>query len=327
MDEELYTYAVTRVHINEQRLLSAQDMEQLIAAPTAAEAFRLLADKGWGDAELPANDADALVAFETRRTWDLISELMEDLSPFDVFRIESDYHNLKAAIKLAYSADDEAETGRYFLGFGTVPVETIVKAANEHDFTALPQGLADAGRAAYEALAHTGVGQACDMAIDRAALMAMDEAGKKAGSTLLKQYALLMVDMANIKSAVRSARMGKSIDFIRQAVAPAGTLDTDRLMAAAAQSEQAVYDYLAVTDYDGAVAALKISMAAFERWCNNRLIALIKPQRTNNFTIEPLAAYILARQSEIAMVRLILSAKQNHLSDDALRERLRDTYV
>lgn len=327
MAKEEYIYAVTRAHNHEQGLLSEQDLEQLITAPTVAEAFRMLSDKGWGSPELPANDADALVAFETERTWALICELVGDLEPFDVFRVKNDFHNLKAAIKLEYSADEQNEKGQYFLKYGTVDIEIIKKAAEDHDFSALPDNMAAAGRAAYEALAHTGGGQACDIVIDRATLLAIDEAGKKSTSELLQKYARLTVDVANIKAAVRCCIMKKSREFTEQVIAPAGTLDTKELISAAAESLDAVYRCLENTRYDGAIDELKTSMAAFERWCDDEMIELIRPQRYNYFSIEPLAAFILGRENEIAMVRLIISAKVNGLGEEALRQRLRHTYV
>ena len=327
MAKNNYVYAVTRVHYHEQGLLNAQDLEQLISAKTTAEAFRFLSDKGWGSADLPPNDPDALVAYETDRTWALMAELVDDLSPFDVFRVKNDFHNLKAAIKLAYSADGNNEKGQYFLQYGAVPLENIVKAANEHDFSMLPPRMAAAGKAAYEALAHTGNGQACDVVIDRETLLALDEAGQNTESDLLKRYAQLTVDAANIKAAVRGAQMRKSRDFIEGMLAQAGSLDHKDLVDAAANSVEAVYAVLERSDYAGAVPELKQSMAAFERWCDNRMIELIRPQKNNYFTIEPLAAFILGRENEIRMVRLILSAKINHLPDEALRERLRETYV
>ncbi len=327
MAKDLYVYAVTRVHNHEMGLLSGQDIEQLVAANSAAEVFRLLADKGWGTPDLPAGDPDALVAYELDKTWGLIEELAGGLEPFNVFRYANDYHNLKAAIKLEYSADDENEGGAYFLKHGTVDIDVIRKAAQEHDFSALPAAMAEAGRGAYEALAHTGSGQAGDMVIDRAALIAIDGAGKTSESKLLRRYAQLTVDAANIKTAVRCCLMKKPQDFIERAVAPVGTLDTKELIRAAADSLDAIYTCLFSTQYAGAVDALKTSMAAFECWCDNQMIEMIRPQRYNYFTLEPLAAFIFGRENEIRMVRLILSAKINQLDNEALRERLREMYV
>ena len=65
--QEQYVYAVTRVHANENHLLGAQDLEQLVAAPNLTAAMRYLIDKGWGSSEI--NDPDALIAYESERTW------------------------------------------------------------------------------------------------------------------------------------------------------------------------------------------------------------------------------------------------------------------
>ena len=56
-------------------------------------------------------------------------------------------------------------------------------------------------------------------------------------------------------------------------------------------------------------------------------MGLIKEQKSNPFTIGPLLAYIIARQNEINMVRIILSGKLNELPDSVVRERLRELYV
>ena len=322
--QEQYVYAVTRIHANENHLLGAQDLEQLIATPNLAAAMRYLSDKGWGASDITA--PDAIVAYESERTWALIDELVSGDAPFDVFRLTNDYHNLKAAIKLVWM-HNERDYELYRIKHGTVSPELIIKAAAEHDFSLLPEQLAEAGRKAYETLAHTQSGQMADIIIDAAALRAIDAAGKKSGSELLSSYATLTVDVSNIKSAVRCCRMDKGEDFAEQVIAQAGSLNKAKLVAAAISGMDAIYDCLKGSDYEGAADALRQSMAAFERWCDNKLIALIKPQRRNYFTIEPIAAYILGCENEVKMVRLILSAKQNGISDEILRERLRDTYV
>ena len=62
------------------------------AAKSYDECLRLLADRGWGDGEVAADDA-RLLAAEREKTWNLIGELVEDMSVFDVFLYANDYHN------------------------------------------------------------------------------------------------------------------------------------------------------------------------------------------------------------------------------------------
>lgn len=326
--EKEFVYAVTRIHSQEQSLLTEQDMTQLLAAQSLAACYGYLADKGWGAAGLPAGDSNALFVCEREKTWALIRELVGDLASFDIFRLENDFQNLKAAIKLVYAGRDREDVDAYFQHPGTVSVNTVLQAARQHDFSGLPlEALAEAGKKADEVLAHTANGQACEMVIDQAALVALEAAGKASGSELLRFYATLRADAANIKAAVRACRMGKERDFLERAIAPAGSLDAAALINAAQNSVEEICVFLAGTDYAQAANALRDSLASFETWCDRRLMEEIRPRKYDYFTIEPLAAYILARESEIAMVRLILSAKANHLDDALVRNRWRQMYV
>ena len=98
-------------------------------------------------------------------------------------------------------------------------------------------------------------------------------------------------------------------------------------MAATRNGLDSIYEYLEQTSYADAIDAIKESPAAFDRWCDNRMMKLIKPQKYNAFTISPLAAYVLAKENEIKSVRIILSGKVNQLPDEKVKERLRDSYV
>ena len=45
------------------------------------------------------------------------------------------------------------------------------------------------------------------------------------------------------------------------------------------------------------------------------------------FGVEPLLAYIYAKETEIKVVRIIMVGKLNNISGEVIRERLRDIYV
>ena len=327
MIDEEYIYQSVSVHLCEKDMLDEKDVEDLAAAAGVEEVYSILGEKGWAVAGLSAAaaDADRLLVEQENMAWEFVESLLGDLTPLDVLRCANDYHNLKAAVKLAYS-DDDADPGRCFLK-GVADAADILEAAKAHDFSALPPDMAEAGKQAYETLAHTGNGQLSDMIIDKAALIAIDKAGGETKSSLMKEYAKLTVDGANIKAAVRCCNMGKPRDFTEQAIAPAGTLDTEALVKAAAEDLESIYEYLSYTEYSGAADVLRQGIAAFERWCENRIIAAIRPQREEFFSIDPMAAYILARLSEIRTVKLIMAAKANALDMSVISERLCETYV
>ncbi len=119
-------------------MLSRADVDRLAAAATAEEALRFLHGKGWGSQELPGG-ADALIAFERERAWALVNELVDDARPFDILRLDADYHNLKAAIKLAYTGRAEQDAARHILSNGAIEPDVLIKAAATRDFSALPR--------------------------------------------------------------------------------------------------------------------------------------------------------------------------------------------
>ena len=105
------------------------------------------------------------------------------------------------------------------------------------------------------------------------------------------------------------------------------TLNRTALMKVALVGIDELDDYLAGTDYADGVAEFTKSMSAFERWCDNLMIKRMRNQKWNPFGIDPLAAYVLACESERKSVRIILSGKLNGLPEDAIRERIRETYA
>ena len=318
-----YIYAVARIRAKELLCFGSPAMEQLMACKTYEECLRMLNEKGWGDGSA-GHPPESLLDGERNKTWEQVRELVEDMSVFDVFLYANDYHNLKAAIKENYAPSHGADI---YSSNGTIDPAVFRQAADEHDFSVLPAGMRDAAEEAMSVLRETGDGQLCDIIIDKAALNAILQAGKASGDPLLAFYAEHPVATANIKTAVRCQKTGKSLDFIRRALAKCDTLDVSLLTQASVESFDAIIAYLNTTEYSGAAEALTQSASAFERWCDNRLIEKIRPQKYETSTIGPLAAWLLARENEIKTVRILLSGKRNGLSDDAIRERLREMYV
>ena len=318
-----YIYAVARIRAKELLCFGSPAMEQLMACKTYEECLRMLNEKGWGNGSA-GQTPESLLDGERNKTWEQLRELVEDMSVFDVFLYANDYHNLKAAIKENYAPSHGADI---YSSNGTIDPAVFRQAADEHDFSVLPAGMRDAAEEAMSVLRETGDGQLCDIIIDKAALNAILQAGKASGDPLLAFYAEHTVATANIKPAVRCQKTGKSLAFIQRALAECDTLDVSLLAQTAVESFEVMIEYLGRTCYSGAAEALTQSASAFERWCDNRLIEKIRPQKYETSTIGPLAAWLLARENEIKTVRILLSGKRNGLSDDAIRERLREMYV
>lgn len=320
--ENLYTYAVARVKTREDGLLSSQDIAQVISAKSYEDALRVLADKGF-DGGGSFSDTEGLLSGEQRKLWEFISELTDDLSVFDVFRTEKDFHNLKAAIKSQFtgSVPDSA-----FVSGGTVDADVITEAVRNREFYKLPGFMADAASDAAAVLNRTGDGQRCDVILDNAMVNTKLLMANETGNEFLIKYAELYRDIAALKVAVRCCVIGKDEGFAEFALPDSG-FDRKALVGAVLSGLDALTEYLKTTVYEDAVPEIRKSYQAFEKWCDNRVMELVRSQKYNHFTIAPIAAYILAHENEIRTVRIVLSAKFNGFSDDSVKERLRDMYV
>lgn len=322
MADNQYMYAVARIRSKENSLLNKSDIDQLMNCKSEKECLRLLTDKGWGKSG--EENTEQILSVEREKTWELIGELVKDLSVFNTFLYSNDFHNLKAAIKQVYT---ETNFNDIYIFQSTIAPDIILNAVKEHNFTVLPEHMRLCAEEAYQVQMHTGDSQLCDVIIDKAALETILKKSKESNNELFSQYGELKVAVADINIAIRSCKNGKDKIFLERALAECDSLNIKSLATAALEGVEAIYGYLQFTVYADAVSALKESPSAFERWSDNLIIKHIRPQKYNPFTISPLAAYILARENEIKTVRILLSGKRNEISDDSIRERLREMYV
>ncbi|WP_430517402.1 V0D/AC39 family V-type ATPase subunit [Faecalicatena contorta] len=304
-------------------MFSGTEIERLLACSDEEQCLQLLGEKGWGDAT-GSMDASAMLKREEEKTWEVIRDVAPDLSVFDVLSYSKLYHNLKAAIKEVCT---EVENKNIFYDDCSIPGPEMLQIVRNKEFHRLPGNMGETAAEAYDTLLHTRDGQLCDIIVDRAALDAIYEAGQTAEDEIIKNYAESTVAIADIKIAVRSQKTGKSLEFMKRAMAPCNSVNVDQLSKAAVSGLDAVRDYLLGTSYAEGAAALEESPSAFERWCDNRMMETIRPQKYNSFSAGPLVAYVLARENEIKTVRIILTGKQNEFPDEAIRERIREMYV
>lgn len=323
MSDTNYTYAVASIRAMEPSLFSAATIEQLLACRTDAQCLQLLTEKGWGCPEIPQT-ADAILAYEREKTWETVGSLGVDMRVFDVLSYPKLFHNLKAAVKEVCT---EHSTPGIFYADCAVSGEDMMELLRARDYDELPAILRSAAREACETLLQTRDGQLCDVIVDRACLDAIRAAGQSARDDVIRDYAETTVTAADIRIAARCAATGKTPEFMARALAPCDTFETEALIAAACGGPEALCAYLDECGCGEAGEALARSPSAFECWCDNRVIEAIRPQLSNPFTVGPLVAYVLARENEIKTVRIILSGKQNGLSDESIRERVREMYV
>ena len=329
--EEDYAYATARVRAVEPRLLDSQRFDRLLEAPTVSDALKLLAEARYAEGtDVSELDWEALLEIEGARVTAFLASVMPYPEVLDVFRLQTDYLQAKRLLKALYQGRDPGA----LVGLpGTVPLSALVHAIADHKPYELPAPLAEAIFAAMETYGKSADPRDIDLVLDQGAYRHMAESAAAVGHPFLTETVALYTDMANIRIFVRGRLIGESAEFFRKALLPGGTMEPKRFLDAADKSVEAFLESIrfttfgetAIAGYEAYKAGRGISL--FEQRLEDRFMRHVRKAKYVAMGLEPMIGYLIAKETEIRNVRILLTGKVNGLPQEEIREKLRMTYV
>lgn len=312
----------------ENKMLTRDKAERMLDAGSFEEAAKLLSDCGYEDvSQMSAKDIEGALARRRDAVFTELAALAPNKMIVDVFRVKYDYHNAKTVIKAEAMGTDPLPL---MSGAGREKPEALLAAYNEDRCKDLPGLLGDAMTEAKSVLARSANPQLADFVLDKAYFGELVKLTDALDSRYLKGYVAVMADSTNLRSAVRTLRMGKDVDFLRTALVPGGNVSADRIIAAASGDSLAALfagTGLAEAATLGSAAVEGGAMTAFELACDNAVMAYVAGAKLAAYGEEPVIAYMAAVESEITTVRMILTGRLAGIEPQTIRERLRDMYA
>ena len=207
-----YLAVSARVRAMENSLLTRERMEQVLEARTDEEAVKILQECGYPELDPARPEAmDAALSQVREATLADLSDGIPDARYLDIFKLKYDYHNVKALLKAEAMGTDAAHM---LMDMGRVPVAELKAAMESGHLEELPPCLAAAAEEARSVLNTTRDPQLSDMTLDRWCYREMLEAAETTGSAFLQGYVQVQIDAANLRSLVRTLRMGNNSDFL-----------------------------------------------------------------------------------------------------------------
>lgn len=323
-----YLCLSAQIRSMERDLLDRVRMERMLDAPTAAEAARILTEVGYE--AFDSGSESALNAALLQRRLELFERLYRyapEPEIIDVFKLKYDYHNLKAVIK-----SRGADVAHLLVDAGRVKAAELQQRYRETgswDF--LPEALAQAAREGERVLAETGDPQRSDALLDRAYFAEMLAMAQGTKCEYLVDYVRATIDAANLRSVIRTLRMGRTPAFLKEFLFPGGAVSVDACLKAAVNGEvEQVYH---TTPLRQAAQAGKAavesggSLTAFEKLCDDAVMAQAARARRIPFGVEVVIGFVAARETEVSNVRIIMAGRMAGIPADTIRERLRESYV
>ena len=312
----------------EGKMLNAERAERMLEAPSFEDAAKLLTDCGYEDmSQMNAEEIEKALTARKAEIMEELDRLAPDRLISDIFRVKYDYHNAKVLLKaeaMGQSPD------RLLSDAGRIAGRQMKEYYHEGKYSSMPGSLGKAAAEAKEYLAKSSNPQQMDFMLDKACFAEMTELAEESGNAYLKDYVKLLIDCANLKSTVRTLRMGKNRDFLQETLIPGGKISADRLLTSTDKESLTglyVHSGLEKAAALGAEAAEGGTLTAFERACDNAVNAYLEKAKLVSFGSEPLTAYLASLENEITAARMILTGRLAGVQPKALRERLRDFYA
>jgi len=324
-----YVLASSRIKCIEKNLLSRDKLERMSGAKSLEDALKLLSEFGWPEIAAPSM---ALVeeALTNRRSeaFTLVRDLIQDKQLADVFLVKYDYHNVKTLLKSEATGENPDGLA---IDSGTIPWRRLKVMLQEDKFKDMSKNMSGSITEARDVLARTQDPLLLDLILDKAMYADMLEIADSFDSNFLKGYVVLMIDSVNLRSYVRSQRMGKGPEVLRYALIPGGTVSTSRLLGevSADMIENVFFiSPLAAAAQVGALALKgETNLYAMDTACDNILLRYLKKAKYVAFGAEPLIGYMAAIEAELTSVRTVIAGLIAGLSAETITERLRETYV
>ena len=326
--KEAYLCVSAMLRAREPRLLNAEWAHRMLDAASFEDAAKILTDCGYPDmSHSTAGEVEEMLAAHRAEIFDELSRLSPDKELADLFKLKYDYHNAKAIVK---AEAVETDPKRLLSDAGRVPGAQLLELYHEERWSQLPPVLARAMEEARGVLARTANPQLSDFVLDRACFEELRALADRVDSDYLRGYVQVLVDSANLKSAVRTLRMGKSRDFLQEVLVDGGSIDARRVAAVSDKDALAalyVHTPLEKAAVLGGEALAGGGMTAFERACDNAVNDYLKKAKLISYGPEAVVAYLAAVEGEIQAVRMILTGRLAGVKAESIRERLRDLYA
>lgn len=333
MDRLDFIQGVTRTRVLEKKLLSRARIDRMIDAKEIHEVFKALNETEYSNAVSETSrgeDYEHILSSELKKVYKTMREVSVDQSIVDLMALKYDYHNLKVMFKEKELNKDLSEL---YSPIEVTDFKRLKEAFLEGNHRDMEQEYREAIEEVERDFEVTKDPQRIDLILDRYYYKHLYRMAKDSGIELFIEYVKDMIDFINIRSSIRLKKQSKDMTFFEDVVLANGNIDREDILFTLNDSiENIMHKFKNYRIGPGLIRGLESyketnRLADFEKHMDNYLMEINKPSKYVNFGPEPIFSYIVAKETEIKILRIIMVSKLNNISPDATRERVRDLYV
>ncbi|MDY0255941.1 V-type ATP synthase subunit C [Gudongella oleilytica] len=334
MDRMDFIQGVTRIRVLENKLLDRAAIEKMVEARDLEEVFRTLGDTEYASAVTQAGkpeEYEVVLHTELERVYRLVREISPDSLVVDLMALKYDFHNLKVMIKERLMGKD---LSAIYSRVGTIDFEKFKTQFTAGEYRDMePVSYKEAVLSVLKDFEEKKDPQRIDILMDRYYFEHLHKMAKDSGISLFQDHVKDLIDFTNVSSAIRLKKQDKELKFFEEVILENGHIEKDTMLSTVNDSVETM-----INRFRNSRISKELSkgledyletgrLSSFEKHMDNYLMNLNKSSKSVTFGPEPLFSYLVAKEMEIKILRIIMVSKMNNISPDAIRERLRDLYV
>ena len=329
MKQSTYHELNPLVRLKELDLLAPELMARMIKAEDLTEVEALFRGTIYG--EFLSDDfyesfEEALGTAQDNLLAELV-KIIPDPNVIWIYTMRFTFHNLKALIK-ADLLDKNFDELYIYDGFYSL--EQIKTAIRTGQASGLPDILLDSIREVREHFEESNSLQGIDIILDRKFLYCQRKIADTINEPELTQEVISFIDFTNILMTARGIKQKRSRNFMSTALSSQGSIPKEELLDCVEVGLEKLISYLRTTTYIEIIEPIiednTIDLSQLERLCDDYLTSFYETAQTQAFGPLPVLALLNAKAIETKNLRLIITGKRVGLTDDQIRERMRETY-
>lgn len=332
MKDTVYGSSNVLIRVYENDLLTRSHFERMLAAESFEEAVNVLRESPYrNDVDRIKNDRDydSMFMNELHQTFEEMFEIVPNKELVELFGLRYAYHNLKVLIKEEIVEDD---LSHLFIPIGRYHISELRQAVRTGESDVLPVEYMDSiqeVRAEYEEYQNA---QAIDIILDRRYFTHLRSLADQTNEEGIPELIETFIDYNNLSTLVRVMKQERTKNFLTTVLSSSGSIPKEDLIALADEGFSAVVQFYSRTDYRQIIERARdsesgeLSTVKIDYEVENAYMKRMREARLQAFGPLVVAAFIFAKETEVKNIRLVLSGKENGVSADAIRERMRLNY-
>lgn len=327
-----YTFPCVVIRSEEVNLLSGEDMERVMNQTTVQGVMNILSEFGYGDGKEPDNPRDYEKVLRTKleEAYETVYSIIPDEKEMNLFSYPNDFHNAKVLLKAEFL---KTNAEHLLLDTGIIPKEQMEEMIRKRNFEGMSVKMREAVKEAIDVFSKTRDPQEIDIILDKACYQDMLSDAEDSKNEFVINYIRLLIDILNVNAFVRLREIEKPKTFFRKICLTGGNLDGGFFEDAYEEAYQSLAEKLEPFGFrdvflKGAEdARVYAKYTCFEKLLDDLKLSFVRDSLYIPFGIEPIVGYIVAKETEIKNLRIILAGLVAGTPKDEIRERLRETYV